>query len=256
MLRQKNSKGVYMRVKRLLLILLISLLTVFTLSAYQLSPLNVTYDSRGADSAKVYTIVNDSDSPIALQLVSQKRNVDLDGNEYTEEAPEYFSIQPNKMIIRPNSTQLVRVQYRGPSTLPKELAFRIVSEQIPYSLGAQEAQSGQMISFLFVYSTSAYVKPERVIESTETSAEINEEGKLEILITNTGTVHQLLNDLSVTVKGDNGGEYTLTDDDMGVIKGQNLLTDSTLRIVLDVPEALSGATAFDVAISYNYRYSS
>ena len=72
----------------------------------------------------------------------------------------------------------------------------------------------------------------------------------------TGTVHQLLNDLSVTVKGDNGGEYTLTDDDMGVIKGQNLLTDSTLRIVLDVPEALSGATAFDVAISYNYRYSS
>ena len=237
-------------------ILLLLIIFPFSLMAYQLSPLNATYDPSGAGSAKVYTIVNDSDSPIAIEVRAEQRIVDIDGNENNQDGSAYFMIQPNKMIIRPNSTQLVRVQYRGPSTLPKELAFRIVSEQIPYSLGAQEAQSGQMISFLFVYSTSAYVKPERVIESTETSAVINEEGKLEILITNTGTVHQLLNDLSVTVKGDNGGEYTLTDDDMGVIKGQNLLTDSTLRIVLDVPEALSGATAFDVAISYNYRYSS
>ena len=242
--------------KKILLFAVMGLISICSLGAYQLSPLNVTYDSRGADSAKVYTIVNDSDSPIAIEIVSQKRNVDLDGNEYTEEAPEYFSIQPAKMIIKPDSTQLVRVQYRGPAALPKELAFRIVSEQIPYSRGAQSQETGQMISFLFVYSTSAYVRPERVIESVEATAALNEEGRIEIRITNTGTVHQMLTDLSVTLRGDNGVVYELSDDDMGVIKGQNLLTDSTLRIVLDVPPELAGSTEFTPEISYNYSYSS
>ena len=113
-----------------------------------------------------------------------------------------------------------------------------------------------MISFLFVYSTSAYVRPERVIESVEATAALNEEGRSEIRITNTGTVHQMLTDLSVTLRGDNGGVYELSDDDMGVIKGQNLLTDSTLRIVLDVPPELAGSTEFTPEISYNYSYSS
>ncbi len=45
---------------------LVLLLLPFALMAYQLSPLNVTYDPTGAGSAKVYTIVNDSDAPIAI----------------------------------------------------------------------------------------------------------------------------------------------------------------------------------------------
>ena len=47
---------------------LVLLLLPFALMAYQLSPLNVTYDPTGAGSAKVYTIVNDSDAPIAIEV--------------------------------------------------------------------------------------------------------------------------------------------------------------------------------------------
>lgn len=223
--------------------------------AYQLSPLSATYDPSGAGSARVYTITNDSDSPIAIEINAFSRNIDLDGNEYTEDASAYFQIQPRRMIIRPQSSQLVRVQYRGPQTVTREMAYRIISEQIPYSQGAREEGTGQMISFLFVYSTSAYVRPSRIVERVAASAFVNEEGKLEIRIENTGSVHQMLNDLSITVSGDNGGVYTLTEEDIGTIRGQNLLAGSTLRIVIDLPEALSGAASFTAEASYDYSYS-
>ena len=223
--------------------------------AYQLSPLSATYDPSGAGSARVYTITNDSDSPIAIEINAFSRNIDLDGNEYTEDASAYFQIQPRRMIIRPQSSQLVRVQYRGPQTVTREMAYRIISEQIPYSQGAREDGAGQMISFLFVYSTSAYVRPSRIVERVSASAFVNEEGKLEIRIENTGSVHQMLNNLSITVSGDNGGVYTLTEEDVGTIKGQNLLAGSTLRIVIDLPEALSGASSFTAEASYDYSYS-
>ena len=236
---------------------LLFLLTFMSLAlfAYQFSPLNVTFEPSGGGSAKVYTIVNDSDSAIAIEVSAVKRSITIDGEEYNEDASQYFTIQPSKMIINPQSTQLVRVQYRGPRTVTEELSFRIISEQIPYSTGAKSEGEGQMISFLFVSSTSAYVQPGKIVEKVETTASINEDGKLEIVFTNKGSVHQLLNDLSVTIKGNNGSIYTLTDEDMGAIKGSNLLCGASLRIVMDVPSALSGAKSFTPEIKYNYSWS-
>ena len=237
---------------------LISVLVLLFLStalyAYQLSPLSATYDPTGAGSARVYTITNDSDSPIAIEINAYSRNIDLDGNEYTEDASAYFQIQPRRMIIRPQSSQLVRVQYRGPQTVTREMAYRIISEQIPYSVGASEQESGQMISFLFVYSTSAYVKPSRVVESVTGTASLNDEGKLEIVLENTGSVHQMLNSVSITVSGDSGGSYTLTEEELAPVSGQNLLTDSRLRTIIDVPEELADSTAYTVSLTYDFSY--
>ena len=251
-----HSKGGMMitNVRRAILLLLFLAVTLSGAAAYQLSPLNVTYDPTGAGSAKVYTIVNDSDSPIAIEVRAVKRSIDIDGNEYNEDVPQYFSIQPNKMIIRPDSTQLVRVQYRGPSTVTKELSFRIISEQIPMPSGASEQEAGQMISFLFVYSTSAYVKPSRVVESVTGTASLNDEGKLEIVLENTGSVHQMLNSVSITVSGDSGGSYTLTEEELAPVSGQNLLTDSRLRTIIDVPEELADSTAYTVSLTYDFSY--
>lgn len=238
-------------------IFVITLMLLFSaaLFAYQLSPLSATYDPSGAGSARVYTITNDSDSPIAIEINAFSRNIDIDGNEYTEDASAYFQIQPRRMIIRPQSSQLVRVQYRGPQTVTREMAYRIISEQIPYSVGASQQESGQMISFLFVYSTSAYVRPTRVVERVSTTAGINDEGKLEVRIENKGSVHQMLNSLSVTVSGNDGSSYVLSEEEMGTISGQNLLAGSVLRIVLDIPEELALATEFTAVAEYDYSYS-
>ena len=238
-------------------IFVITLMLLFSaaLFAYQLSPLSATYDPSGAGSARVYTITNDSDSPIAIEINAFSRNIDIDGNEYTEDASAYFQIQPRRMIIRPQSSQLVRVQYRGPQTVTREMAYRIISEQIPYSVGASQQESGQMISFLFVYSTSAYVRPTRVVERVSTTAGINDEGKLEVRIENTGSVHQLLNDIAITVTSSEGDSYAFTESDLESITGSNLLTDSSRRVIIDVPEILEGDTGLSAEVSYSYSYS-
>ena len=159
------------------------------------------------------------------------------------------------MIIRPDSTQLVRVQYRGPQTVTRELSFRIISEQIAMPRGAQQEEAGQMISFLFVYSTSAYVKPSRIVESVTPSVTVTEDGKLEIVLENTGSVHQMLNSLAVTLTGDDGSTYTLTEEELAPLSGQNLLTDSKLRTIIERPEALSAAGNITAEISYDFTYS-
>lgn len=249
-----QREGIYM-MRRLVAIALLLALLPASLMAYQLSPLNATYEPTGAGSAKVYTIVNDSDSPIAIEVRAVKRSIDIDGNEYTEDASPYFTIQPAKMIIRPQSTQLVRVQYRGPQALTQEQSFRIIAEQIAMPQSAQEQTSGQMISFLFVYSTSAYVKPSRIVESISSEAYINDEGMLEVMIHNTGSVHQLLNNIAITVSSAEGDSYQFTEADLESITGSNLLTDSSRRVVIDVPEILAGDTGLSAEVTYSYSYS-
>ena len=249
-----QREGIYMMRRVAAIALLLALLPA-RLMAYQLSPLNATYEPTGAGSAKVYTIVNDSDSPIAIEVRAVKRSIDIDGNEYTEDASPYFTIQPAKMIIRPQSTQLVRVQYRGPQALTQEQSFRIIAEQIAMPQSAQEQTSGQMISFLFVYSTSAYVKPSRIVESISSEAYINDEGMLEVMIHNTGSVHQLLNNIAITVSSAEGDSYQFTEADLESITGSNLLTDSSRRVVIDVPEILAGDTGLSAEVTYSYSYS-
>lgn len=221
--------------------------------AYQLSPLSVSYSTSGADSTKAYTITNDSDSPIAIEMKVYKRFVSESGEEYTELSPEYFSVQPSKMIIKPQSSQIVRVQYRGPRTVTKEMSFRIVSEQIAYSKGAALQQGSQMINFLFVYSTAAYVKPSRVIENVTGSARLLDDGKLEIVIENTGSVHQILEGLSVGVKS-GSYTYTLTKEELEGLDGINLLTDSRLVKTIECPAGLVGKTNYSVDLDYNFSY--
>ena len=239
--------------RRALASVLVLLFISSALMAYQLSPLNVTYAPTGADSAKVYTITNDSDSPIAIEVTAEQRIIDLDGNEVNQDGSAYFSIQPSRMIIPADTTQLVRVQYRGPSTVTRELSFRIVAEQIPMPRGAQEAESGQMISF--VYSTSAYVKPSRIVESVSTSVSRNDEGKLEVILENTGSVHQMLNSLSITLHGDDGSSYVLTEDELAPVSGKNLLTNSRLRTVIGIPASLRGASVITADVDYDFSYS-
>jgi len=238
-------------VKAIVLFFFLLLLAV-DLYAYQLSPLSVTYSPSGIDSTKAYTITNDSDLPIAIEVKAYKRFIDTDGNEYTELAPQYFSIQPAKMIIRPQSSQIVRVQYRGPKTVTKEMSFRIVSEQITYSQGASLKQGNQMINFLFVYGTAAYVKPTKVIESVTGSA-VYMDGKIEITIANTGSVHQILDNLSVTIS-DQSKSYKLTEEELEGLKGVNLLTDTRLIKTIECPEMIGGASSYRVDVKYSFSY--
>ena len=232
--------------KKIAMILTMLFVALGALSAYQLTPLSATYEAKGRESSKVYTVTNDSDVPIAIQFKAMKRIMNPDGSESMQDGGQFFSIQPSKVIINPGDAALVRVQYRGPQPT-RELSFRIISEQIPLPVSAGNPYANDMISFLFVYSTSAYVKPTKVIERVVGSARNLSDGRLEVKIDNIGSVHQVLSGLTVDVVG-TVGSYRFMGPEVARLDGINLLAGASVILTSDKPVELG--TDLRVRVSY------
>lgn len=234
----------------LALVLLCAASEVF---AFQFSPLTQQFSVSGAEATRTYTVTNDSDEAIAVEVSALTRDQDALGNEVNKNAANYFSIQPAKAIIKPQSSLIIRVQYRGPKTVTRELSFRIKAEQVAYSQG-RASTNQSMFNFLYIYNSSAYVAPSKVTERvvvTKTAAA--DDGQLAITLSNMGTVHQLLNDLVVNVQDGNGNMITITGvDALPGLSGSNLLAGKTVTKSIPWPEGLAKGSTYKATISYNY----
>jgi len=233
------------------------------LYAFQFSPLEQDFAPSGANSTKTYTIVNDSNDSIAVEITALSRDMDANGKEVNESAAAFFSIVPSKVIVKPQTTQIVRVQYRGPKTVATEMPFRLRAEQIAYSQGrATEGQS--MFNFLYVYTTSLYVTPSRVIERVvidKVTPKLTTDGRqvMAITVSNTGTIHQILNGVTVEVINSSNRQSVVYEGEaLGVLNGLNLLAGKTITVEavwpqnMQFPTNLQGAErAFTAKISYN-----
>ena len=221
-------------------LLLVSMCAVF---AFQFSPLEETFQPSGENSQKTYTIVNDSDDQIAISLSVLQRDQDSEGNEVRSDASSEFLISPSKVIVNPQSTYVVRVKYRGPSTVTVEKAYRLMAEQVPYSLGkSQTTQS--MFNFLYVYATSLYVTPSETkvqIDISSVKARIDAEGNkvMDVTIRNRGNVHQILLDAVLTVSDSKGNKIVLDrGEELSGIDATNILARKTVTKTIAWPSGL------------------
>lgn len=263
LLRLNDMMYTMNRKKKFLLTLIVFVCTVLPLFAFQFSPLEQSFSPSGANSTKTYTIVNDSNDSIAVEISALTRDMDANGKEVNESAAPYFSIVPSKVILRPQSSQIVRVQYRGPRTVPTELSFRLRAEQIPYSQGrATEGQS--MFNFLYVYTTSLYVTPSRSIERVQVDSAqptLTADGRRVMLLTisNTGTLHQILNGAQVEVTNNATRQSVVYEGEaLGFVNGLNLLAGKKVSVQVAWPQNMQFPTnltnaerMFTAKITYN-----
>ncbi|MDC7230477.1 MAG: fimbria/pilus periplasmic chaperone [Sphaerochaetaceae bacterium] len=246
------------RAKRTIVFLLFSCLLLSSVFAYQFSPLEQSFQPTGAESTKTYTIVNDSNDSIAISLSALIRDQDAQGNEINKPADAYFSIVPNKLVVPPQSSWVVRVQYRGPRTVTNELSFRLKAEQIPYSQGKNSSDKG-MFNFLYIYTTSLYVLPSRVVENVGVRAvtpSTFEDGSpaLAVTLANLGTVHQLLISAVVEVKDSKGNAVVLQGAEaLEGIDGMNILAKKSVTKKIPWPEGLSrdSGVTYQATIKYS-----
>ena len=246
-------------IKRFSAVTAVVLFAVCSVFAFQFSPLEQTFSPTGADSQKTFTIVNDSNDSIAVVITALVRDQTETGEELNTDASRYFSISPSKVVVPANSSQYVRVQYRGPSTVTSELSFRLGAEQVNYSLGRQESQQN-MFNFLYIYTTAVYVAPAQVVsrlDITSLKPVIDEEGnkKMEVTMVNSGNVHQVTIGMSVTITDPKGKQITLSGtDQLPGVAGINILAKKKLVVLipwpeeLEFPEDLSGS--YKAAISF------
>ncbi len=265
-LHSLHMSGMIHRMNRLKVKIMVFLLLIFTVVpvfAFQFSPLEQTFAPSGVNSTKTYTIVNDSNDSIAIEISALTRDIDSAGKEKNENAAAYFSIVPSKVILKPQSSQIVRVQYRGPRTVPTEMAFRLRAEQIPYSMGrATEGQS--MFNFLYVYTTSLYVSPTRTttkVQVDQVVPVITSDGReaLSLTISNTGTIHQILNGVKVEVINNATRQSVVYEGAaLGVVNGLNLLAGKTVTVQVAWPQNMTfpkdlaaAEKVFTAKVSYN-----
>ncbi len=243
--------------KKVVLTLGLLILLLSSVHAYQFSPLEQSFQPTGAESTKTYTIVNDSNDSIAISISALIRDQDAQGNEVNTPADAYFSIVPNKLVVPPQSSWVVRVQYRGPRTVTNELSFRLKAEQIPYSQGRASTDKG-MFNFLYIYTTSLYVLPSRVVENVairSVAASTMEDGSpaLAVTMANLGTVHQLLISAVVEIKDSKGNSVVLQGAEaLPGIDGMNILAKKTVTKKVPWPEGLSrdSGVTYQATIKY------
>ena len=230
--------------KKNLILVFILAFSMCAAFAYQFSPLDQVFEPTGVNSQKVYTIVNDSEDQIAIELTVYQRDQDEFGNEIRTNASNEFRITPAaKIIVQPQSTKVITVKYLGPSTVTVEKSYRLVASQIAYSQGkSQTTQS--MFNFLYVYATSLYVTPSQTVENVSIAsvkATLNAEGKqvMELKVRNSGNVHQHLRELVLNVSDSNGN--TLRIDDPAALAGVDsmvILARKTLTKTIPWPEGI------------------
>jgi len=215
-------------------------------SAFTFEPISRSFSPSGTNATQSFICTNTDNHDIAVKVSMVTRTMDEHGHETYSPASADFVVFPSQIVLKPNSSQVIRVQWRGPATLAVEQNFRIIAQQLPVDFG-QSVEQGGNIHILFQYLGSIYVtpadaKPDVVVQSTK--AGVDSHGKQGLLLTlrNNGTAHALLNELTLMVSGKaaDGNEVKLSfgPAELGGINGENMLARSTRTFFLPVSGVL------------------
>lgn len=211
--------------------------------AFTFMPMSVSISPSGAESIASFRLTNDGGQQIAISIKAMTRSLDENGVEANEPADQDFTIFPTRIVVQPNSFQNIKVQYKGSPRLSKEIAYRIIAEQVPIDFSQQQTSG---VKVLFRYIAALYVTPPNVNYKLTISkaayAEQNGKKGFLVTITNSGTRHALINDPVVKLNASGSAAITLQGDDVKSLQGQNLLASSNRLFFFPSDKAAQGTT--------------
>ena len=214
--------------------------------AFQLSPLNAVLRPSGAGASQTFELENKSDKPIPIEVSVIDRTQDLDGKDVpnaSASAEEKFVVYPPQFILDPKSVRSVKVSWIGSSEIVSEQAYRVNFAQLSVPLEKQPktAKPEAKIDLLLDYSASVYVSPlnaapKLMIISGGPSPK--DPSKLELLIENQGTAHQMLKGFTAKLNGVGEHRSKVSEEDTGAPFEKNVLAGSKLHILVAWPKDL------------------
>lgn len=196
--------------------------------AFKFTPMSQTLNLDSDSSRVVFTIENDSDSSMAIELKLKTRQMKRDGSEDQNELGEDYalSLYPEQLIVPAAQKRSVRVSWESDKKPPHELAYRVIAEQLPVNLEGDEKPAG--IKMLLRYVAALYVNPGKQKSDVVLKKSTLKNSSLVLHLDNKGGQHQILNDLVLVVE--NGEEKKdLKGSDIPGLKGENILA-KTARI--------------------------
>lgn len=212
-------------------------------AGYRVAPMIYDLAPSGKDAATLLRVQNDSDKPITVELVAEKRAFDEKGGETRSPADDDFMLFPPQAVVAAGATQAVRVQYVGTPALDRSVTYTITVKQVPVALPADGATG---VQFMFNFSTLANIVPPRAqpaIAVVSLTAPGGAAGGYQLRLRNDGTKYANLATARITVASDSQS-YTLTADEWRKAMGSSWLLPGNDR-VYDLPAGLplpKGAT--------------
>jgi len=103
----------------------------FAAATFRLLPMEMKLAPSGRGATQSFQVESTGDQPVAVQIHTAVRQVGLDGTETYPESEKDFLVYPPQILLKPGTQQTVRVTWLGESKPAKELAYRIIAEQLP-----------------------------------------------------------------------------------------------------------------------------
>ena len=219
-----------MKVIRFVLAVLLAAGVAASASAFSFVPMSASLSPSGAQSVMSFKVTNDTAQAIAVVIKVMTRSIDIEGVESNQPVGSEFIVFPTRVVVQPNSFQTIKVQYKGTASLPRELCYRVMAEQVPIDFSKQETSG---VKVLFRYIAALYVTPPKAAPklsvSDLTGAEKDGKKGLMVTLKNDGSRHALLSNPKLQVKDSDPSSLpvALSGDAVLAIEGQNMLPSSS-----------------------------
>lgn len=202
--------------------LLAILLVLPFLFSFKFNPMSQEIELESGKKSVQFIAENETAENMAIEFSVKERKMDESGKEELPETKS-LSIFPPQLIIPPKEKRTIRVNWNGPLDIEKELAFRVIAEQLPLNVDAKKKASG--IQMLMRYMAALYVTPKNVESKLESSLRASSVGEFTLSVKNSGKKHQILTKPSLVIsKG--GKKWVLKENDLKGISGENVLAGS------------------------------
>lgn len=206
-------------------------------AAFRLIPIEMEFEPTGRRATQIFRVENDTQLPIAIEVHITGRKMGLDGEDLPAEPSDEWIIFPEQIVLEPNQSQSVRVQWTGSANPDRELAFRLVAEQLDVDIGQAPSEGGK-VKLLVQYKASLYVTPPGVKPQINVVSagprQLIDGVVMELQVRNDGTAHKILKDPSLTVSA-GGKSVTIPTERLGGLAGENVLPGVTRAFLLPWP---------------------
>lgn len=216
--------------------------------AFRLDPMVLAVAVDKPQAIATFTVENNTPAKIALQFEVTRRIMDANGIEQRP-AAQGFTVYPEQMALAPGEKRSVRVNWVGESMPTSEQAYRFIASQLPVDFQAENKKAAANLKFLVEYVASFYLVPPKASAKMKILRHTVNKGKVEILVANEGTAHQLLELMEITLTS-GAKKVMLGAELLAEVRTENVLAGSQRILRVPLPSGMS-AKGLSVTINFN-----
>lgn len=228
-------------------------LSFFTLNSYafKFTPMVADLEIGKLGNKLKYSVQNNSDKTIAVQVRAVHRRIDEEGREYRKDAKDDFLIFPSQLFLKGNEKRSVLVRYKGEQNPNNEKAYRIIAEQVDVNAKEnKKLKEGANLKILLRYVASLYVGKEQFKGEVNFSGyHFDQKNKvIKVVATNKGKKRVVLERLQVRVLKNKSEVYRYKSEDLKGFQNEVVQASASRKFTLPLKNKIptDGSAKFEI----------